>query len=255
MNDTQSKFGRLSPDKWGETMPAHSASYTRGPWYYRDTEAIMLTYLTDEDAALDILPSDLELVQPATAFMVLEINNITNSGGPYGEVYTGILAMFEGQVYGYTNAVYVTTENALTQGREIWGFGKKMGHSIQINRLGTGEVEGVVEVHDGFVAARTIMRPERNESASILEELPLAVLKVIPDVAGGAKPAIAQLNSVSFTGVPHKGPDGKDELYSGSAQMEVSPMSDLNLPVLQMVDAKYMRMTADLPYGKVLKTY
>ncbi|MEK9656179.1 MAG: hypothetical protein VW202_10770, partial [Halieaceae bacterium] len=92
-------------------------------------------------------------------------------------------------------------------------------------------------------------------SASILEELPLAVLKVIPDVAGGAKPAIAQLNSVSFTGVPHKGPDGKDELYSGSAQMEVRPMSDLNLPVLQIVDAKYMRMTADLPYGKVLKTY
>jgi hypothetical protein len=29
----------------------------------------------------------------------------------------------------------------------------------------------------------------------------------------------------------------------------------VNLPVRQVVDAKYMRMTADLPYGKILKTY
>ena len=255
MSDNEPKFGRLTPDHWGETMPAHSASYGRGPWYYRDTEAIMLTYLTDEDAALDILPSDMELVQPATAFMVIEFNHITTSGGPYGEIYTGILATFEGQVYGYTNAVYVTTENALTQGREIWGFGKKIAHRIALNRLGTGEVEAVVELHEGFIAARAIMRPERNESASILEDLPLAVLKLIPDVEGGPEPALAQLNSVLFTGVPHKGPDGKDELYSGTARLEVSQLSDVNLPVGQIVDAKYMRMTADLPYGKILKTY
>jgi acetoacetate decarboxylase len=62
MTDNEPKFGRLTPDHWGETMPAHSASYGRGPWYYRDTEAIMLTYMTDEDAALDILPSDMQLV-------------------------------------------------------------------------------------------------------------------------------------------------------------------------------------------------
>jgi hypothetical protein len=35
----------------------------------------------------------------------------------------------------------------------------------------------------------------------------------------------------------------------------VSELSDVNLPVGQIVDAKYMRMTADLPYGKILKTY
>jgi acetoacetate decarboxylase len=140
-------------------------------------------------------------------------------------------------------------------GREIWGFGKKIAHRIELNRLGTGEVEAVVELHEGFIAARAIVRPERNEPASTLEELPLAVLKVIPDVEGGPEPALAQLNSVLFTGVPHKGADGKDELYSGPARLEVSQLSDVNLPVGQIVDAKYMRMTADLPYGKILKTY
>lgn len=255
MPDSDAKFGRLTPDHWGEAMPAHSPSYRRGPWYYRDTEALMLTYLTEEDAALNILPNDLELVQPATAFMVLEVNNFSTSGGPYGEVYTGVVCKFEDVVYGYTNAVYVTTENALTLGREVWGFGKKLAHRIGIRQLGTGELEGVVEVNEGNVACRATVRPERNEPASAMEAMPLAVLKIIPDVCGGAKPALAELNTVLFVGVPHKGADGKDELYSGSATLEVAPHSDVNLPVGEIVDAKYMRMTADLPYGKTLKRY
>jgi acetoacetate decarboxylase len=249
------KQGRLTPDKWGTTMPAHKPAYKRGPWYYRDTEAVMLTYLTDEDAALDVLPSELELVEPAVAFMVIEVNHFTTSGGPYGEVYTGILCQHQGQVYGYTNAVYVTTENALTMGREIWGFGKKLAHRIELIKHGTGEIEAVVEVKPGHIAAKAFILPDTNLPASAMEALPLAVLKVIPDVEGGDTPALAQLNSVLFFGVPHKGPDGKDELYGGAATLEVDRISDVNLPVRQIVDAKYMRMTADLPYGKILKTY
>ena len=249
------KMGRLTPGQWGTTMPAHNAAYKKGPWFYRDTEALVLTYVTDEDAALDIMPSELELVEPATAFMVLEFNHFSTSGGPYGEVYTGILCRYEGQVYGYTNAVYVTTENALTMGREIWGFGKKLARRIELLRHGTGEIEGVVEVKPGHIAARTFFLADANLPASALEALPLAVLKVIPDVEGSDTPAVAQLNSVLFTGVPHKGADGRDELYSGSATLEVDRISDVNLPVVQIVDAKYVRMTADLPYGKILKTY
>ena len=249
------KMGRLTPDKWGTTMPAHNPSYKKGPWYYRDTRAVVVTYVTDEDAALDLLPAELELIEPATAFMVIEFNHFSTSGGPYGEVYTGVLCMYEGQVYGYTNAVYVTTENALIMGREIWGFGKKLAHRIELIQHGTGEIEAVVEVKPGHIAARAFLLPDTNLPASALEALPLAVLKVIPDVEGSDIPAVAQLNSVLFTGVPYQGPDGKAELYSGSATLEVDRISDVNLPVLQIVDAKYMRVTADLPYGKILKTY
>ncbi|NNM01400.1 MAG: hypothetical protein HKO62_11660, partial [Gammaproteobacteria bacterium] len=235
-------MGRMTPDNWGPTMPAHSASYKKGPWYYRDTEALVLTYLTDEDAALDILPADLELVEPAMAFMVLEFNHFSTRGCPYGEVYTAILCQYEGQVYGYTNCVYVTTENALTCGREVWGFGKKMAHRVELIQHGTGEIEGVVEIKPGHIAAKAFFMPETNLPASDMESLPLAVLKIIPDVEGGEKPAVAQLNSVLFTGVPHKGPDGKDELYGGSATLEVDRISDVNLPVVDVVDAKYTRM-------------
>jgi len=254
MSNSEAKFGRLTQENWGSTMPAHKPSYKKGPWFYRDTEAVMITYLTDENMALDILPSDLELVQPATAFMVIEYNHFTTSGGPYGEVYTGVLCQYEGQVYGYTNAVYVTTENALTLGREVWGFGKKMAHRIELIPHGTGEIEAVVEVKPGQIAARAFILPDTNLPGSVLEEMPLAVLKIIPGVEGG-EPDVAKLNTVSFGGPPHKGPDGKDELYSGEASLEVDKISDVNLPVLQVVDAKYMRMTADLPYGETLIDY
>mgnify|MGYP003955568655 FL=1 len=78
----EKKFGRLTPENFGHAMPAHNPAYIKGPWYYRDTEVVMITYLTDEDKALDLLPSDLELVQPAMAFMVIEFNHFTTSGGP-----------------------------------------------------------------------------------------------------------------------------------------------------------------------------
>jgi acetoacetate decarboxylase len=254
MSNSEAKFGRLTPDQWGTSMPAHSSSFKKGPWYYRDTEAIMITYLTDEEAALSILPSDLELVQPAMAFMVIEYNHFSTSGGPYGEVYTGILCQYKGQVYGYVNGVYVTTENALVPGREVWGFGKKMAHRIELIKHGTGEIEGVVEIKPGHIAAKAFIHPQINLSADVLEEMPLCVLKIIPSVEGG-EPDVAKLNKVSFGGPPHKGPDGKDELYSGDATLEVDNISDVNLPVHEIVDAKYIRMTADLPYGETLIDY
>ena len=254
MSQDPGKHGRLTQEKWGPTMPVHKPSYKKGPWYYRDTEAVMITYLTDEEVALDILPSDLVLVQPATVVMVIEVNNFSTSGGPYGEVYTAILCSYQGEMYGYTNAVYVTTENALIAGREIWGFGKKLAHRIELIKHGTGEIEAVVETKPGHIAAKAFFFPDRNLPASDLAGLPLAVLKVIPGVEGG-EPDVAKLNSVSFGGPPHKGPDGKDELYGGDATLEVDRISDLNLPVLDVIDAKYVRMTADLPYGRTLIDY
>ena len=254
MSNSEAKFGRLTPDSWGTAMPAHNSSFKKGPWYYRDTEAVMITYLTDEDMALDLLPSDLKLIEPACAFMVIEFNHFTTSGGPYGEVYTGVLCEYEGQTYAYCNGVYVTTENALVPGREVWGFGKKLAHRIELIRQGTGEIEAVVEVKPGHIDARAIAHPHINLSADVLEEMPLCVLKIIPGVEGG-EPDVAKLNTVSFGGPPHKGPDGKDELYACEATLEVGKYSDINLPVLQVLDTKYIRMTADLPYGKTLIDY
>jgi acetoacetate decarboxylase len=248
------KFGRLTMDDWGPIMPVHRPLSPRGPWYYRETEALVVTYLTDEDAVLDILPEDLELIEPATAFAVLETNHKTTVG-PYSEVYTAIMCKWKDEVMAYTNAVYVTGEKSQILGREIWGFGKKRAHNIELIRHDTGQVEAVLEVVPGNVAMRVMAHPAVRESADAVESIPLVVLKVRPDAEGGPKPTLAQLVSVLFEAVPHVGADGNAEVYSGSATVELGVDSDVNLPVKEVLSCQYSTFYADLPYGRVLKTY
>jgi len=251
---TVPKFGRLKPSEWGTIMPVHSPLSEKGPWYYRDTEAVIITYQTDPETVLDFLPEDVELIEPATAFMVIETNHWTTLG-PYSEVYTAVLCKYQGEVMAYCNGVYVTGENSQILGREVYGFGKKQAHRVELIKHQNGEIEAIVEVTPGNIAAKAVMRPSKNESAEVLESLPLLVLKVVPDAEGGDKPSLAQLVSVLFKAEPHRGPDGKDEVYVGKGSLVCEASSDVGLPVLNVLDSKFCRFTADLPYGKILKTY
>ena len=151
--------------------------------------------------------------------------------------------------------VYVTGEASQILGREIWGFGKKRAHRIELISHNDGQVEAVMEVKPGDRALRALMRPAVNESADAVVALPLVVLRIVPDVEGSDIPALAQLNSVTFAANPLVGTDGKAEVYSGPGTMQFGSPSDVDLPIKEIVSCKYAHFNADLPYGKVLKTY
>jgi hypothetical protein len=51
------------------------------------------------------------------------------------------------------------------------------------------------------------------------------------------------------------GPDGKAEVFSGSGSIEIASGCDVDVPVKEIQGFVHARFTADLPYGKVLKTY
>lgn len=235
-------------------MPVHNSIAGRAPYYYRDTECVVVEYLTDADHALSILPSDLELFEPATAFMVIETNHWTTIG-PYSEVYVGVLCLWKGELHAYVPGVYVTGESSQLIGRELYGFGKKRASRVELTRHDTGQIEAAMDIRPGDGALRATMRTDRNEPASAIGTLPLICLRVIPDVAGGATPALAQLTSVLFAANPIVGSDGKAEVYSGPGTMSCGSPSDVALPIMRLLSFKYAHFNADLPYGKVLKTY
>lgn len=246
--------GNLTPKQWGSFMPVQNSIVQKGPYYYRNTECVLVDFLTDPDYALSLLPSDLELYEPATAFMVIETNHWTTIG-PYSEVYNGIICTYKGEVYGYVPGVYVTGEASQIAGREIYGFGKKLAHRIEVKTHDDGSVEAVMDVKPGDGALRATMRPAVNEPASAVGALPLICLRVIPDVAGSDRPALAQLTSVLFKAEPIVGSDGIAEVYSGTGHMQYGCPSDAQLPIKQLLGFKYAHFNAVLPYGKVLKTY
>jgi len=245
--------GRLTTDKWGKSMPAHN-SIGGAPYYYRDTECVMVEFTTDIDYALDLMPPELEIIEPASAFMVIETNHWTTIG-PYSEAYVGILCMYEGEVYGYVPGVYVTGEASQIQGREIYGFGKKQAHNIELKSHDDGTVEAIVEVKKGSNNLKAIMSPSINLTKDDLAALPLVCLKIVPDVAGGDVPALAQLTTVTFAASALIGADGKAEVYGGMGTMVMNDHSDLQLPINEVTGCLYCRFNADLPYGSVLKTY
>lgn len=246
--------GRLTRADWGSFMPAHAPISESGPWYYRETEAIVLTYLTNPDFVLDLLPEELSLVEPATAFTVIETNHKCTLG-PYSEVYTAILCEWEGETMAYCNAVYVTGENSQLVGREVYGFGKKRAHHIGLVCHDNGEVEARLEVTAGNRAMTVHARPFERQGADAVASVPLICLKVIPDAEGGKTPALAQLVAVLFESKPHVGSDGQAEVFRGPAEVVYEHPSDANLPVLEVLDCQYCTFTADLPYGRILKTY
>ncbi|MBI1731427.1 MAG: acetoacetate decarboxylase family protein [Gammaproteobacteria bacterium] len=248
------KNGRLTPDKWGPFGPPHNSLGHKGPWYYRDTEVVLVEFLTDEDYVLNIMPPELELYEPAMAFMVIETNHWTTIG-PYSEVYNGILCTWKGELHAYVPGVYVTGEASQIIGREVYGFGKKRAHRIELIRHDTGEVEALMEVKPGDRALRALMNTQKNEPAEAVGTLPLIVLRIVPDAEGSDIPALAQLVSVTFSAKPLMGSDGKAEVFSGPGSLTFGCASDAELPVKQVVSCKYAHFNADLPYGKVLKTY
>jgi len=248
------RFGTLTPAQWGALMPAHNALAHRPPYYYRDTEMVMLQFETDPDAVLALLPSELELMEPATAFMVMEQNHWTTIGG-YGEVYLGVMCLWNGEPHAYVPGVYVTGENSQILGREIWGFGKKRCSRFEIRKHDNGTVEAIMDIRPDDRALRATVSTQANADAGILAPIPLICLKVIPDVEGGTAPALAQLTSVTFKAEPFIGADGKAEIFTGPGSIEMAVPSDVNLPVRGIAGGVYARFTADLPYGKVLKTY
>lgn len=246
--------GKLNPADWGRFMPAHSPQSQKGPWYYRDTECVVIEFETDAEAALAVLPSDLELVEPATAFMVIETNHWTTLG-PYSEVYLGIVCTYQGAVYGYVPGVYVTGENSQIVGREVFGFGKKRPDRIELISHGNGVVEAVMDVLPGDRALRATMTPSVNEPAEAVGGLPLLCLRIVPDAEGGPVPALAQLVEASFKAEPLIGADGRAEVFSGPGHLALETPSDVQLPVKAVGKAIYAHFNAVLPYPRVLKTY
>lgn len=248
------RTGRLKPNQWGPFTPAHNPLALKGPWYYRNTEMVMVEFETDPDAILDILPSDLELFEPATGFMVIERNHWTTIG-PYTEVYLGLMCLWQGQPHAYVPGVYVTGESSQIVGREVYGFGKKRAHRIELVKHDDGAVEALMEVRAGDRSLRAVMRPHANEAADSLGVVPLVVLRIVPDAEGGDVPALAQLVSVTFKANPVMGSDGKAEMFSGPGFLHLEDPSDVQTPVRKIHRCVYARFDADLPYGKVLKTY
>lgn len=246
-----SKRGKLNIERFGFSLPADMPLYPRPPVHYRDMESITVSYETDEDAALEMLPfaEELELVYPVTARMVLANMPFTTYGA-YVEAYQLLDCTWKGKPCSYPVRILLNNESAMAAGRELWGNPKKLGHVEWGDESELKQV--LVERPKGSRISTVLMKPERPVK---LEPYQFDVLglRVIPSPELNARPSIAELimNSCSVT---------PKEAWSGPASVSFGVLSELDpwhrLPVRKIKEAIYVISDMDVSPGAViLKKY
>ncbi|WP_229660276.1 acetoacetate decarboxylase family protein, partial [Croceicoccus pelagius] len=94
----------------------------------RNQESLIITYETDEDAALALLPEadELRLADPFTAKVVF-VKMPATPWGAYNEAYQLIDCTWDGKPCIYPVRLLVDGDVGLMIGRELWGNPKKFG--------------------------------------------------------------------------------------------------------------------------------
>jgi acetoacetate decarboxylase len=241
--------GRLTRDKFNTNMPLDTPLYSQPPIYYKDVEAIIFTYETDEDAVLDILPEGLECQRPAIA-TVLIIKYHFSTLGPYDEAILGVSCSFEGKPRFYIPHIVVHSDIPFAAGREIWGYPKKFAH-ITLEKEGD-LIIGTMERPKGNRICTGVIRPEKPVPIVETEKIPGISLRVIPSPDGSAVPSLAELIEVP--------PESTTiEAYTGTGFLQFNSISNIDpwhkFKVKNMLSAIYRRYDNVLHPGKVVKRY
>ena len=244
--------GRLTADKFGYNTPVDAPLYAKPPIDYRDVHAISVTYETDLDAALDLLPEGLVIDPPALATLLF-INYPFSTLGPYDETILALSCVFEGTPRSYIAHIVVNSEMPMAAGREIWGFPKKLADITIETGAATDLLSARMQRPTGHTICSAGIRPETplQVSAEPQEGHSLS-LRLIPSPVEGAKPSLAELvetHSVTTMKQSWSGP-GWVEFHSHS---QVDPWHKLK--VKEVVAANYRINDMILGFGRVVRTY
>lgn len=219
--------GALTKDKMGNSMPVDAPLYGRLPVLYKSVSMLIYEYVTDASAAAALLPAQLELTDPPIA-MLLFAEYPWSTIGPYNEVAQALQCTYKGKPMTYAVRLHVTTDRALTMGRECGGFPKKLGVIPFVKDV---SYASLLERPAGIRICSGVMEPA-TKLPKILDPIDFASLRLIPNIATPEKPSLLQLMHTRW--VFQNG-----ELWAGNGSCSFTGASDLDpyhkLPVLKQV--------------------
>lgn len=238
--------GRLTLERLGYSMPADAPAFQAPPYYYRNAQAISIKFETDLEAALEVLPEPLELIEPAHANLSFYWYPFTTFG-PYHEAILRLYATHDGKPLTYVQQIFVDTEPPMLAGREVWGFPKKLAR-IGFER-DRDMIVGTLERPEGVRLATVVMRPE-TPVAQLGSNGPTTGLRIIPSAdPATTRPALAELIAADSQ---HK----LREAWEGPASISFPDRSAFDpvdrFPVRRIVKAIYMEYDITLPAGRVI---
>lgn len=133
--------GQVNLKNHGFSTPSLGSLYKNpGVFEWKDSDFVLIDYLTDAKSAVAFLP------EGVTTFPIAELPGYSpvkqvwahyreSSVGPYDEFIVLIPCLYKGQMYVYNPLIYVTTDEAMSSGREVGGYPKKIG-DIHMEQFG-----------------------------------------------------------------------------------------------------------------------
>lgn len=240
--------GRLTRERMGFTMPPTSPLFAYPPVVYKDVESVSVTFETDREAALDLLPSVLQLDEPATA--TLGMFGIKESTlGSYTEAYLALNVLWNGEPRRYGITYLVTNDMGLTYGREVLGVPKKLG-TARVER-GLEGIFGTAERGGSKLFTVGIALGHALKVSPDAPTIPACALRLIGQPEGAEADVAAELIETASKRVVHEMWDGIGMISfpAGGTGNEFAA-----LPVNKIIASFYARIDVELPYPKLLAT-
>jgi acetoacetate decarboxylase len=241
--------GRLTRDTWGNCMPICGPLYPKPPYYYKNAEAISVSFETDAEAAAALVPEGLTV--PSPAIVTVGIYNYHFSTlGAYYEALMAISVTFNGAPAAYIPLIVVDNDQAMTAGREIWGYPKKLAN-ISLKRSGEAVI-GTVERPTGNRLCTAVVQPEAPAKVEP-SSAPGLCLRVLPTPypTEDGRPDRAQLIATRVTQEVHSNWVGRSSLSFGA----ISQIDPWALPINKLLGGAYSVYDLCLPLGEVVKEY
>jgi acetoacetate decarboxylase len=265
--------GKLTKENFGASMPSYAPTYpSMGPegWDWLDIDMVLIDYMTNAEAAAEWLPAQCELISipmapGQTAVKMIFANYRAGTLPPYKEAIHTIPCLYKGQIHLYVAQIWVTTDSAMTSGREAGGYPKKLA-DIGVDwhgEMGTGYLERSHQHPLGSgnrIASYTFRKTGKMISMPLPANrkptfpFPYNLTLPLPEPTGRAqglpystictrfipyapglkeKWALSQLTGMTWS-------LEKGELWAGDATLEFRPSEDdpfYKLPVNQILDA------------------
>lgn len=249
--------GRLTPDRFGFSMPPSDPPFDKPPYYYRGIEMMAFAYETDDDAAAAIVPEGLTIAHSPAIAQLIFTNFHFSTLGAYTEAILGVSCLWEGEPVTYCSNLLVTNEVGLIGGREPYGFPKLFGEVEWVKEHEI--ISAYAERPKGKRICTGVMRPRDILAPDDIVTPPLVTLKIIPSPEEGAPPEVCELVKTPIDFSLIVGSDGRGEGFSGPGNVTFDSPSAVDpwhrMPVRRMVASSWGRYNFVLPFGEVIKRY
>lgn len=181
------------------SMPRQCGLFPPPPYKYPRMRAIIALFQCAPGVKEKYLPP--EFIPIEYGFDTIFITEYPDSTiGPYNENLILLNCEYKGIPGSFVFNIYVDSDEALTAGREIWGYPKKM-CDIKLSPVQDGKVRGTL-TRKGItfldVEINVLDKPPGMNPKGMMENMPLYNLKFIPDVQDNTKFALRQLTETNL---------------------------------------------------------